>query len=144
MTRQTTRTDIPREIRDSGILASLPSGALKVYLMFLADCSGSDPTKSNYRRTWFRQARVAKELGYSRKKINECRMYLERLGIITVRQRKPGRPLLETEIVDISSLYEIAERIERHGLPPGKKKSSYPQSGITRSRRVTPVVTRSE
>lgn len=144
MTRQTTRTDISREIRDSGILASLPSGAPKAYLMFLADCSGSDPTKSNYRLSWFRQSKAAKELGYSRKRINECRMYLERLGIITVRQHKPGRPLLETEIVDISSLYEIAERIERHGLPPREGKEQLSPVRHSQEQACNPVVTRSE
>ena len=139
MTQRTQRIDITRDIMASGILAIFPpnSEGAKTVLLHLAWRAGSDPAKDNYRSSYQKQKNSAEQIGCSRETYSRRVEYLRKLGILRTQPHTPGRPLLDTKIVEYTELRNIAERFGKHGAPPMKNDNSFSRSRLSRDNRVT-------
>ena len=123
----------------SGILAIFPpnSEGAKTVLLHLAWRAGSDPAKDNYRSSYQKQKNSAEQIGCSRETYSRRVEYLRKLGILRTKPHTPGRPLLDTKIVEYTELRNIAERFGKHGAPPMKNDNSFSRSRLSRDNRVT-------
>ena len=123
----------------SGILAIFPpnSEGAKTVLLHLAWRAGSDPAKDNYRSSYQKQKNSAEQIGCSRETYSRRVEYLRKLGILRTQPHTPGRPLLDTKIVEYTELRNIAERFGKHGAPPMKNDNSFSRSRLSRDNRVT-------
>ena len=139
MKRASGRIDVTRDIIESGILAIFPPSleGMKTYLMYLAWRAGSQPGEENYRKSFAKQKTAAEQLGCSRETISRRNTYLCKLSILKTQPHTSGRPLLDTEIADYSTLCEIAKKLGKDGAPPMNEDNSFRNSRLAKGARVT-------